>query len=86
MEMAVFFDAVWARLDGEDIFQSVPSGAATCENGFVKCFLEVALACLGSMAAAVQPNSLRNSQITVYKNLFHNPTPQTVYIVYCIIN
>ena len=67
MEMAVFFDAVWARLDGEDIFQSVPSGAATCENGFVKCFLEVPLACLGSMAAALQPNSLGNSRKKVNK-------------------
>ena len=34
------------------------SGAATCSEGFVTCFLNVPLACLGSMAAAVQPNSL----------------------------
>ena len=33
-------------------------GAATCSEGFVLCFLKVPLACWGSMAAAVQPNSL----------------------------
>ena len=33
-------------------------GAATCFDGFVICFLKVPLACLGSIAAAVQPNSL----------------------------
>ena len=32
--------------------------AASCSEGFVTCFLKVPLACLGSMAAAVQPNSL----------------------------
>ena len=31
------------------------------------CFLKVPLACLGSMAAAVQPNGLGNSQKTFYK-------------------
>ena len=36
-------------------------GAATCSKGFVTCFLKVPLACLGSMAAAVQPNSQGNS-------------------------
>ena len=39
-------------------------GAATCSEGFVMCFLRVPLACLGSMAAAVQPNGLGNSQFT----------------------
>ena len=34
-------------------------GAATCSEGFVICFLKVPIACLGSMAAAVQPNSLK---------------------------
>ena len=33
-------------------------GAATCSEGFVICFLKVPHAYLGSMAAAVQPNSL----------------------------
>ena len=33
-------------------------GAAACSEGFVACFLKVPLACLGSMAAALQPNSL----------------------------
>jgi len=42
-------------------------GAATCSVGFVICFLKVPLACLGSMAAAVLPNSLGNSQKKVYK-------------------
>ena len=37
------------------------SGAAGWVKGFVTCFLEVPLACLGSMAAAVQPNGLGNS-------------------------
>ena len=42
-------------------------GAATCSKRFVICFLKVPLACLGGMAAAVQPNSLGNSQKTVNK-------------------
>ena len=36
----------------------VLGGVATCSEGFVTCFLKVILACLISMAAAVQPNSL----------------------------
>ena len=43
------------------------SGAAGCVKGLVECFLEVLLSCLGSMAAAVQPNCLWNSQKTCYK-------------------
>ena len=43
------------------------SWAETCSKGFVICFLKVPLACLGSMAAAVQPNSLGNSQKTFHK-------------------
>ena len=35
-------------------------------KGFVKCFRKVPLACLGSMAATVQPNGLGNSQKTFY--------------------
>ena len=38
--------------------RKVQSGAGGCVKGFVKCFLEVQLACLGNMAAAVQPTSL----------------------------
>ena len=45
----------------------VQSGAATCSEGFVICFLKVAPACLGSMAVAEQPKDLRNSQKTLYK-------------------
>ena len=38
---------------------------------------------MGSTAAAVQPNGLWNSQITIY-NTFHNLTPQTVHIVHVV--
>ena len=51
-----------ARID-----DNIPGGAATCSEGFVICFLKVPLACLGSMAAAVQPNNLGNSQKKVNK-------------------
>ena len=44
--------------------------AAGCEKGFVKCFLKVPLASLGSMAVVVQPNGLWNSQKTFYKTCF----------------
>ena len=40
------------------IRSAVPGGSATCFEGFVVSFLKVPLACLGSMAAEVQPNSL----------------------------
>ena len=46
------------------------SGAAGWVKGFVACFLEVPLACFGSMATAVQPNMLQN--------LFLSLPPQTV--------
>ena len=39
------------------------------KKGFVTCFLEIPLAFLGSMAAAVQPICLWNSQKTCYKTL-----------------
>ena len=44
----------------------IQSGAAAagCIKGFVIFFLEVPLACLDSLAAAVQPNGLWNSQKT----------------------
>ena len=47
-------------------WSTVQSGAAGCEKGFVTCFLTVPLACLGCMAAAVQPNCLWTSQKTFY--------------------
>ena len=46
---------------------SILGGAATCVQGFVISFLKVPLACLGCMAAAVQPSGLGNSQKFVYK-------------------
>ena len=46
-------------------------GAATCSEGFVACFLKVPLACLGSMAAALQPNSLGT-----LRNHFTKPSEQ----------
>ena len=55
--------------DTEDTDPHVLGGAATCSKGFVLCFLKVPLACLGSMAAAVQLNSLGNSWKTFYKTL-----------------
>ena len=51
------------RLSDEPIFKE----KITCSEGFVICFLKVPLACLGSMAAAVEPNSLENSQKKVNK-------------------
>ena len=41
--------------------------AATCSEGFVVNFLKVLIACWGSSVAAVQPNSLGNSQKTFIK-------------------
>ena len=51
-------------------------GAATCSEGFVICLLKVRLACLGSMAAAVQPRYKRYQSQTGFKerNFCH---PQT---------
>ena len=50
-------------------------GTATCSKGFVISFLKVPLACLGSMAAAVQPNGLWNSQKTFYKTFLTSCRP-----------
>ena len=44
----------------------LPGGAATCSEGFVVNVLKVPLACWGSNVAAIQPNSLGNSQKTFY--------------------
>ena len=52
----------------------VRSGAATCFEDFVICFLKDPLACFGSIAAsvqAVQPNGLGSYQKTFYKNLMY---------------
>ena len=49
------------------ISTQVQSGAAGCVKCFVTCFLEVPLACLGSMVDAIQPNGLWNSQKHVTK-------------------
>ena len=49
---------------------NIQSKAATCEKGFENCFLKVSLACLGSMAAAVLPSGLWNSEKTFYKTVF----------------
>ena len=50
-------------------------GAATCSEGLVICFPRVPLACLGCMAAALQPKSLGNSQETVYKTFGTSSRP-----------
>ena len=51
------------------------TAAAGCVIGFVTCFLEVPLACLGIMAAAVQPNCLSENML---QNLFLDLPHQTV--------
>ena len=53
----------------------VLGGAATCSEGFVIRFRKVGLVCLDSMAAAVQPNSLRNSQKKVNKTFGRSGRP-----------
>ena len=54
----------------------VLGGAATCSKGFAICFLKVALSCLGSMEAAVQPNGLGNSQKTFCKTFWTSCRPR----------
>ena len=56
----------------------LPGGAATCSKGFVVHFLKVPLACWGSSVAAVQPNSLGNSQKTFYKTSQNKWPPHLV--------
>ena len=63
---------------------SVQSGAATCSEGFVICFLKVHLACLCSMTAAVQPNCLWNPSENILLNHFQNLTPQNVCLSVCL--
>ena len=48
--IAYKFDHLWS----EPQYESLLGGAVTCSEGFVTVFLKVPLACLGSMAAAVQ--------------------------------
>ena len=60
------------RYDTKKLSNNVPTksvlgGAATCSEGFVTCFLKVPLACLGCMAAAVQPNSLGTLEKKIHK-------------------
>ena len=57
----------------------VQPGAATCSEGFVFCFLKGPFACLVSMAAAVQPNCLWNSQKTLNKTFYSTCRP-TLYV------
>ena len=57
------------------ICPKILGGAATCSEGFVTCFLKVSLVSLGSMAAAVQPNSLGNSQKRVNKTFGTSDRP-----------
>ena len=66
--------------DLERFFIDLLGGEATCSEGFVMCFLKVPLACLGSMAAAVQPNSLGNSQKSK-QNLWNKCTPPRYQII-----
>ena len=66
-------DGQYRRPWGEECTQS---GAAGCEKSFVKCLLKAPLACLGSMAVAVQPNCLSNSKITFYKTFFTTSCPR----------
>ena len=54
----------------------IQSGAAGCVKSFVACFLEVRLACLGSMAASVQPSCLWNSQKTCYETFSSTCRPR----------
>ena len=54
----------------------VQSGATGFVKGLVTCFWKFPIACLGSMAAAVQPNSLWNSQKTFYKTAFTTCRPR----------
>ena len=54
----------------------VLGGAATCSEGFAIFFLKVPLACMGSMAAAVQPNCLWKSQKTCYKTFTSTCCPR----------
>ena len=68
------------RIFLKDLWQSglIQSGAAGWGKGFVTCFLEVPLACLGSMAAAVQPKLPVELSENMLQNILLNLPPQTV--------
>ena len=53
-------------------------GAATHSEGFITYFLKVPLACLGSMAAAVQPNSLGTLRKHLTKPLEQVAAPRSI--------
>ena len=63
---------------------SVLGGAATLSEGFVISFLKVPLACLGCMAAAVQPSGLGNSRKFVYKTFRTSGRP-TQYLSWLVL-
>ena len=54
-------------IKGPHWHKSIQGYSSDHGKGFVKSFLKVPLACLGSVAAAVQPNGLGNSLKTFYK-------------------
>ena len=77
------------RYDTKKLSNNVPTksvlgGAATCSEGFVTCFLKVPLACLGCMAAAVQPSGLGNSRKFVYKTFRTSGRP-TQYLNWLLL-
>ena len=69
--------ASYGRMHSNSI-EIIPGGAATCSEGCVVNFLKVPLACWGSSVAAVQPNSLGNSQKTSYKTSRNKWPPHLV--------
>ena len=71
----------FARKDHEsnkDCSGEIQSGPATCSEGIVTCFLKFPLACLSSMAVAVQPNSLGELWEIILQNLRNKLRSQTV--------
>ena len=72
----------WARSIQGRLFDDNTVWAATWSEGFVKCFLKVQLACLGSMAAVVQTNGLCNSYKTLYKTFGTSCRPR-LYLMHC---
>ena len=65
---------------------SVQSGVATCSEGCVIYFLKIIIfACRGSMATAVQPNSLGNTRKTFYKTFRTSCRPRLyIYVDHLI--
>ena len=50
------------------VSEFILGGAATCSEGFATCFLKVPVACLGSIAAAVQPGELSENILQNLRN------------------